>query len=107
MSQMIPAIVMGFREGLEAFLVIALILRYLNKINQGGLKVKAYQGLIAGVILSALLGLGLNALSGALGGAGKVAKVWESVASAVALGLVTMFIVWMIPGFSPRALTVN
>jgi len=38
MKPMIPAMIMGFREGLEAFLVIALILRYLTTIGKTQLK---------------------------------------------------------------------
>jgi len=30
----LPGIIMGFREGLEAFLIVTMILRYLSKINQ-------------------------------------------------------------------------
>ena len=47
MTQMIPAMIMGFREGLEAFLVIAVILRYLSTIGKTQLKVKVYQGGVA------------------------------------------------------------
>ena len=44
MTQNIPAIIMGFREGLEAFLVIALILRYLTTIGKTQLKGKVPAG---------------------------------------------------------------
>ena len=59
MTQMIPAMIMGFREGLEAFLVVALILRYLTTIGEERLKRKVYQGGMAGIIGSCLLGLAL------------------------------------------------
>lgn len=96
MTQMIPAMIMGFREGLEAFLVVALILRYLTTVGKNELKNKAYMGGLAGVIGSCLLGLCLFLAANALGGVNTLAKVWESGASLIALILVTTFIVWMI-----------
>ncbi|MCK5051992.1 MAG: FTR1 family protein [Candidatus Cloacimonetes bacterium] len=87
---------MGFREGLEAFLLIAIILKYISKSAQFHLRSKVIQGGIAGLIISLLLGLLLNAVSAGLGGVTTLTKVWESVASLIALALVTMFIFWMI-----------
>ncbi|MCK5685134.1 FTR1 family protein [bacterium] len=96
MTQMIPAMIMGFREGLEAFLVVALILRYLTTVGKNGLKNKAYLGGLAGIIGSCFLGLCLFFAANVLGGVNTLAKVWESGASLIALILVTTFIVWMI-----------
>ncbi len=96
MTQMIPAMIMGFREGLEAFLVIALILRYLTTIGKERFKGKAYQGGTAGIIGSGLLGLGLFLTANKLGGVDTLSKAWESGASFIALVLVTTFIIWMI-----------
>jgi len=96
MKPMIPAMIMGFREGLEAFLVIALILRYLTTIGKTQLKGKVYQGSIAGIIGSGLLGLELFLTANTLGGVDTLSKAWESAASFIALILVTTFIIWMI-----------
>ena len=96
MTSMIPAIIMGFREGLEAFLVIVFILRYLTNMGKTQLKGKVYLGGIAGIIGSGLLGLGLFLTSNALGGVDTLSKAWESGASFIALFLVTTFIIWMI-----------
>lgn len=85
MTQMIPAMIMGFREGLEAFLVIAVILRYLSTIGKTQLKVKVYQGGVAGIIGSCLLGLGLFIAANRLGGVDTLSKAWESGASFIAL----------------------
>jgi len=87
---------MGFREGLEAFLLIGIVLQYLSKSGQDHLKQKVVQGAIAGVLASALLGVILNKAADSLGGVESLTKIWESAASFVALGLVTMFIIWMI-----------
>ncbi len=96
MSQMIQSMVMGFREGLEAFLLIAIILQYLGKTDQHHLKTKVVHGAAVGLVISLLLGLLLNQLAASLGGVGTLTKVWESAASFVALALVTLFILWMI-----------
>lgn len=96
MDQTLQSIIMGFREGLEAFLLIAIILQYLSKTDQNHLKNKVVQGAIVGLILSVVLGLFLNQLSASMGGVDTMTKAWESVASFTALALVTLFIVWMI-----------
>ena len=87
---------MGFREGLEAFLLIFIIFKYIATTNQSDLKNKVIQGSIAGVILSLILGILLNAISNSIGGVETLTKLWESVASLIALALVTTFIFWMI-----------
>ncbi len=96
MNQMLPSLIMGFREGLEAFLLIAIILKYISKTDQFYLKSKVIQGSIAGFIISLMLGMLLNTISVGLGGVETLTKVWESVASLTALALVTTFIFWMI-----------
>lgn len=96
MNEIIPGAVMGFREGLEAFLLIGIVLQYLSKSGQNHLKHKVTQGVFSGVLISIVLGVVLNQLAASLGGVDALTKVWESVASFIALGLVTMFVIWMI-----------
>ncbi len=96
MSQTIPSLIMGFREGLEAFLLIAIILKYISKTDQSSLKSKVIQGSIIGLIISLILGMLLNTISVGLGGVESLTKAWESAASLIALALVTTFIFWMI-----------
>ncbi|MDG1869980.1 MAG: FTR1 family protein [Candidatus Thioglobus sp.] len=91
-----PSFIMGFREGLEAFLLIAITLKYITSIDQGHLKNKVIQGCVAGLIISVVLGLLLSLFAEYLGGVSSLTKLWESVASLVALLLVSFFIVWMI-----------
>jgi high-affinity iron transporter len=91
-----PSFIMGFREGLEAFLLIAIVLQYITKIDKEHLKNQIIQGAAVGVIISIVLGLLLNRLSEYLGGVSSLTKLWESGASFVALLLVSAFIVWMI-----------
>ena len=96
MSDFIPGLVMGFREGLEAFLVVAIIIRYLDKLKLHTLKKYVGYGVLAGTVLSFTLGLFLNSVGKMLGNTDTMAKVWESAASIAALVLVTTFIIWMI-----------
>jgi high-affinity iron transporter len=92
----LPSFIMGFREGLEAFLLIAITLKYITKIDKGHLKNKVFQGVAAGLVISVVLGLILNQFSEYLCGISTLTKLWESLASMVALILVSLFIIWMI-----------
>jgi high-affinity iron transporter len=93
---MIPGFIMGFREGLEAFLFIAIMIKYVSSTDHPHLKYKVLQGAGAGLIVSLILGMGLNKISAGLGEVSTMTKVWESAASLIAFTLVTMFIFWMI-----------
>ena len=96
MNQFLPSFLMGFREGLEAFLLITIILQYLSKTGETSLKNKVWQGALAGLLISVILGMLLNAIADSMGGVSALTKAWESFASFIALSLVTMFIIWMI-----------
>jgi len=94
--EFLPGLVMGLREGLEAFLIIAVMLDYLKK--SGKLREKKYviQGLGYGVFASLIFGLLMGGLSLIIGSSSdNIIKLWESLASLVALVLITSFIYWM------------
>jgi len=93
----LSGLVMGFREGLEAFLIIAIMLEYFNKSNKMGLKKNVFKGLGLGIIVSLVFAGLLYGLALLIGQSGDYfRKLWEAIASLIALGFVTMFIVWMI-----------
>lgn len=96
MANFIPGLIMGFREGLEAFLIVVILFRYLEKIKQLQYKRNIYMGAGLGIAFSLIVGLILYLISRSLGNAEQLAKLWESIASLIALILVTTFIVWMI-----------
>ncbi len=96
METFIQALIVSFREGLEAFLIIAVLLKFLEKTNNTNLKKSVWQGTYTGVIASLSLGIILTGVSFFLGGADATAKLWESVASFIAVILITFFILWMI-----------
>lgn len=91
-----PSFIMGFREGLEAFLLISIVLQYITKTGKDHLKNKITQGSVVGVVASIILGLLLSRFSEYLGGVSSLTKLWESAASFIALLLVSVFIIWMI-----------
>lgn len=95
MSTFFQAFIMAFREGLEAFLIVSILLSYLRRSRQEKYISSLWGGLIAAIIGSFLLGAGLFALRSFLGGTSTTAKVWESGASFVAVLLITSFIIWM------------
>lgn len=89
--------VMGIREGLEAFLIIVIMLKFLSKSGRENQKIYVFHGLAYGIFASLLFGTILLGLSNLLGSSSdNVAKLWESVASFVALILITTFIYFML-----------
>ncbi|MBI9100609.1 MAG: FTR1 family protein [Spirochaetaceae bacterium] len=91
-----PGIVTGFREGMEAFLVIGVMIEYLNKIKRSELKRSIQIGMFSGIVGSAVIGLALWGLTVLIGqSGGTVAKLWESLASLLALVFLSTFIYWM------------
>jgi high-affinity iron transporter len=95
MDTFLPAFIMGFREGLEAFLIVSIILQYLRKSKNESLRKYVYYGTIGGIVASLGIGGILYILSKAIDKMDQVAKLWESGASFVALALVTTFIYWI------------
>jgi high-affinity iron transporter len=96
LSNYIPGFVIGFREGLEAFLIVAIMIRYLKKTKREKSIKYVWRGAGFGVALSLVIGLILFLIARSLNQVDSVAKLWESGASLIALILVTTFIIWMI-----------
>ncbi len=96
MEAFLPGLIMGFREGLEGFLIVVIILQYLKKSKTEYLRKNVYFGTSIGIVASLGIGGILYILSNAIDKMDEVAKLWESGASFIALGLVTTFIYWMI-----------
>lgn len=96
MENYFSGVIMGFREGLEAFLIIGIMLRFVTKLGKQKLKRNIYQGALTGVAVSLIFGVILVYISSIISDQGQVSKLWESIASIIALALVTTFIVWMI-----------
>lgn len=93
--EILPGFVLGIREGLEAFLVIAIMLEYLNKSNRQHDKKYVMQGLLIGLVISIVFGVLLFVASRFVqSGESNLSKLWEVIASLIALGLITTFLVF-------------
>lgn len=90
-----PGTIVGLREGLEAFLVIGIMMRFLDKAGRSDLRSSVRNGLIVGLIGSVAIGVALWGLTALIGGEGAVGKIWESSASLAGLLLLSTFIYWM------------
>jgi high-affinity iron transporter len=89
----LPGFIVGFREGLESFLVLSLAFKYLKSLKETHLRNHLAFGSLAGVAASIAAGLGLNHLTSNLS---RTAKIWESIFSLIAVFLITTLIFWMI-----------
>jgi len=81
------------REGIEAALVVGLVLAAVRKTGALGMMRFVWYGVGAAVAMSALVGGGLALTAGSL--SEEAAEVFEGVASLVAVGLLTFMIFWM------------
>lgn len=97
MGQIIPGFIVGLREGLEAFLIITLILEYLNKLKRKDLHGSVKKGMFSGLLISVGFGIILWIISLSLAsGTSAVGKFWEAISSFVAVLFISYFIYWMI-----------
>ncbi|PKL17039.1 MAG: hydrogenase [Spirochaetae bacterium HGW-Spirochaetae-5] len=96
MNSLLPGIIMSFREGLEAFLILILIVRFLQKTDNRHLIINVILGLFSSVVFSLIIGYLLFYAGSQMEKMDQIGKLWESVASLAAVGLVTSFIIWMI-----------
>lgn len=85
---MFQGIITGLREGLEVFLIIAIMHRYLFSSGQGGLRKYIHFGLLTGILISCLLAIIIKTEI--------QSKLWEAGAGFVAMLLVSTFIIYAI-----------
>ena len=95
MDTYLQAVIMAFREGLEGFLIIAILLKFLDKTGNKQLKKQVWYGTSAGIIVSAIFGFILMLLSNYIGGLKTTAKLWEAIGGFIAVILISTFIIWM------------
>lgn len=81
---MLPALIIVFREGFEAFLTVAIILAYLRKTGRERLRPAVWWGIGASVIASGALGFLLMRVN---------QPVWEGVFGLIAVVLVSSFVI--------------
>jgi high-affinity iron transporter len=90
---MIPSILLALREGLEAALMIGIVLGVLQKMNRPELKKGVWRGAAAAAGLSLVVALGLNILGAEFEGLGE--QIFEGSAMLLAAGVLTWMVFWM------------
>lgn len=81
---MLNALIIVFREGFEAFLIVAITLTYLRKTGRDSLRPAVYWGIAVSVLASIALGWVLQSVNQPL---------WEGVLAVVAAVLVVSFVI--------------
>lgn len=90
---MLDSLFLSFREGLEAALIIGIILATLSQLNRKHLAKVVGFGTIAGVIGSLILGWGLFTFAQSI--SHEAEEIMEAVMRIVAAGLIAYFILWL------------
>ncbi|MBI3359689.1 MAG: FTR1 family protein [Chloroflexi bacterium] len=90
---MIAGSLITIREGLEAFLIVGILLGYLTKIDQPQFKVHIWIGTAAAIVVSILLALLFQAL--AIQFEGRSAELFEAAVALLAVGVLTWMVLWM------------
>ncbi|GAB1469360.1 FTR1 family protein [Chloroflexota bacterium] len=90
---MLASFLLSLREGLEAALIIGIVLGVLLKIKRTDLNIVVWCGVGVAAILSLLAAIALNLLGMEFEGKGE--EVFEGVAMLLAAGVLTWMILWM------------
>lgn len=90
---MLGNFLIGLREGIEAALVVSILLTYLVRTNRHSLIRFVWYGVVAAVFASALIAVGLETISSEL--SETLALIFAGVVSFIAVGFVTWMIFWM------------
>lgn len=88
-----PSLIITFREALEAALIVTIMVTYLRKIGKQELNKYSYLGAGSAIVVSLLVGVGLQTLYGGLGDT--AGQLFEGVASLTAVVVLTIMIFWM------------
>jgi high-affinity iron transporter len=90
---MLPSFLLSLREGLEAALIIGIVLGALGRLNRSDLKPVVWRGVTLALVLSLLAGIGLNLLG--MKFEGRAEEIFEGTAMLLAAGVLTWMILWM------------
>jgi high-affinity iron transporter len=90
---MVASFLITLREGLEAALIVGIVLSVLRKLGRSDRRRPVWLGVATAVLISAVAGLGLNALGVAFAGRGE--EIFEGIAMLLAAGVLTWMIFWM------------
>ncbi|MBW4646578.1 MAG: FTR1 family iron permease [Goleter apudmare HA4340-LM2] len=99
-STAIPTFVITLREGVEAALVVGIVLALLKKAKQSQLNSWVYAGVGVGIIVSALIGVLFSVIIQALGAVNPqytsvVEPALEGIFGVLAIGMLSWMLIWM------------
>jgi high-affinity iron transporter len=90
---MFASFILALREGIEAALIIGIVVGVLQKMDRNDLKPAVWRGTLAAVALSLLVGVILNVIGASF--EGQAEEIFEGVAMLLAAGMLTWVIFWM------------
>jgi high-affinity iron transporter len=90
---MLPSFLLSLREGLEAALILSIVLGALGRLNRMDLKPIVWRGAMLAIALSLAVGIGLTSLGMEL--VGQAERIFEGIALTLAAGILTWMILWM------------
>ena len=90
---MLPSVLLAFREGLEAALIVGIVLGVLRKLGRLEQRRVVWQGVGLAVVASLAVAIGLNLIGARLEGPAE--EAFEGVAMLLAAGVLTWMIFWM------------
>lgn len=96
----LPTFIITLREGVEAALVVGIVLAYLKKAGRGGANAWVYAGIAVGIIASAIVGVFFSWLIQVLPAAGQkyagvIEPFLEGTFSLLAIATLSWMLVWM------------
>ncbi|BAZ28057.1 iron permease FTR1 [Cylindrospermum sp. NIES-4074] len=99
-STALPTFVITLREGVEAALVVGIVLALLKKAKQSRLNIWVYAGVAVGLVVSALIGVMFSGLIQYLGSINPqytpvVEPALEGVFSVLAIAMLSWMLIWM------------
>ena len=90
---MIASLLVAFREGVEASLIVGIVMGYLRKTGQTRYTRYAWAGVIAAIVVSVVVALVIQAVGAELEGTAE--QVFEGVLMFVAVAMLTSMVFWM------------
>lgn len=90
---MLPSYLLALREGLEAALIIGIVLSVLRKMEHQKLNTAVWLGVLSAIVFSALAALVLNLIGAEFEGKGE--QLFEGITMFLAAGILTWMVFWM------------
>lgn len=99
-STALPTFVITLREGVEAALVVGIVMAYLKKVNRTDLNIWVWAGILVGLVISGFVGVLFNAVIQNFGSSNpEVSPIFEplleGILSLAAIAMLSWMLVWM------------